>query len=238
MVISIVFEYEVGSQTRAAFERVYGPAGEWARFLRSAEGYLGTELHSPVAATAGDRPGARGEGPEAEARFLVVDRWTSEQAHAAFLAANAPEYERRSRDTARLFRRETRIGVFAPAGPAVSLELDVLPGVFAVCRLDPGAATPREFWSVTRTADELSVICAEEAIPAGATAERGWRALRVAGPLDFAPTGVAAALTTPLAAAGISVLPVATFDTDYLFVREESLARALSALTAAGHTAH
>jgi uncharacterized protein len=238
VVISVVFEYEVLPETRAEFERVYGPEGEWARFFRSADGYVGTELHSPVEAPAGDRPGARGEGPEAGARFLVVDRWTSEQAYAAFLAAHAPEYERRSRDTAPLYRRETRIGVFAAAGPAVLVELDVLPGVFAVCRLDPGADTPREFWSVTRTADELSVICAEEAIPEGARAERGWRALRVAGPLDFVLTGVAAALTTPLAAAGISVLPVATFDTDYLFVREESLASALSALTAAGHTVH
>jgi uncharacterized protein len=237
-VISVVFEYEVGPETRAEFERVYDPEGEWARFFRSAEGYLGTEFHTPVEAPAADRSGAGGEDPEAGARFLVVDRWTSEQAYAAFLADHEAEYERRSRDTARLYRRERRIGVFAPAGPAVSLELDVLPGVFAVCRLDPGADTPREFWSVTRTADELSVICAKEAIPEGARAERGWRALRVAGPLDFALTGVAAALTAPLAAAGISVLPVATFDTDYLFVREESLARALAALTAAGHTAH
>jgi hypothetical protein len=79
------------------------------------------------------------------------------------------------------------------------------------------------------------VICADDAVPPGATVERGWRGLQVAGPLDFALTGVAAALTVPLAAAGISVLPVATFDTDYLFVREPSLAAAVAALTGAGH---
>ena len=150
----------------------------------------------------------------------------------------------------------------------MNVELDLLPGVFAVCRLDadaelPGAPAlnvnqpaasppPRAnepidlpplgtsggaaFWSVTRTADELSVICPEDAIPEGAVVESGWRGLRVAGPLDFALTGVAAALTAPLAEAGISVLPVATFDTDYLFVREDSLPRALAALAAAGHT--
>ena len=120
------------------------------------------------------------------------------------------------------------------------LELDLLPNVFAVCRLDPSAELPDAtgsgaFWSVTRTADELSVICAEEGIPDGAVVEGGWRGLRVAGPLDFALTGVSAALTVPLAAAGVSVLPIATFDTDYLFVREESLPRALAALLAAGH---
>jgi hypothetical protein len=119
-----------------------------------------------------------------------------------------------------------------------------VPGVFAVCRLDAAAELPDAarssagFWSVTRTEHELSVICAEDAIPEGAAVERGWRCLRVAGPLDFALTGVAAALTAPLAAAGVSVLPVATFDTDYLFARESALSQALDALAAAGHAVH
>lgn len=215
--ISVVFEYEVDAESRAEFERVYGSDGEWARFFRGGEGYLGTELH---------RDGAR---------YLLIDRWTSEAAYAAFLAAHAAEYERRSQETAPLYRSETRIGSFARAGASVSVRLDVLPGLFAVCRMVPTAETPAGFWSVTRTADELSVICAEDAIPDGAVVERGWRGLRVAGPLDFALTGVAAALTAPLAAAAVSVLPVATFDTDYLFVREESLLRAIAALAAAGH---
>ena len=107
--------------------------------------------------------------------------------------------------------------------------------MFAVCRLDPLAEPPASFWSVTRTEDELSVICTEDVVPRDAVVERGWRGLQVAGPLDFALTGVAAALTAPLAAAAISVLPVATFDTDYLFVREPSLAAAVAALTGAGH---
>ena len=80
------------------------------------------------------------------------------------------------------------------------------------------------------------MICAAAAVPGGVTAERDWRVLRVAGPLDIELTGVAAALTTPLAAAGVSVLPVATYDTDYLLVRESALAAALAALVAAGHT--
>jgi hypothetical protein len=102
--------------------------------------------------------------------------------------------------------------------------------------LPPDAATPARFWSVTRTEDELSVICVLADVPAGAEVQVGWRGLQVAGPLDFALTGVAAALTAPLAAAGVSVLPVATFDTDYLFVREAALTVAVEALRAAGHT--
>ena len=65
--------------------------------------------------------------------------------------------------------------------------------------------------------------------------QRGWRGLKVVGPLDFALTGVAAALTAPLAAAELSVLVVATYDTDYLFVRESALAAAVAALEVAGH---
>jgi hypothetical protein len=122
----------------------------------------------------------------------------------------------------------------------VVLELELLPGLHAVCRLDAGAAVPTwaaggDFTSVTRTPGELSVICASAAVPGGVSAERDWRVLRVAGPLDFELTGVAAALTAPLAAAGVSVLPVATYETDYVLVRETSLTVALSALAAAGH---
>ena len=64
----------------------------------------------------------------------------------------------------------------------------------------------------------------QDAVPEGALVQRGWRGLQVVGPLDFALTGGAAALTAPLAEAEVSVLPIATYDTDYLFVREETLA--------------
>lgn len=92
------------------------------------------------------------------------------------------------------------------------------------------------FTSVTRTPEELSVVCSQDAVPEAVTAERGWRCLVVAGPLDFALTGIAASLAAPLADAGISVFFVATFDTDYLLVKEDRLADATAALERAGHT--
>jgi hypothetical protein len=120
------------------------------------------------------------------------------------------------------------------------LELALLPDEYAACRLAPDAPLPAwaegdGFCSVTRTADELSVICRQERVPEAVEAVRGWRCLRVTGPLDFGLTGVAAALTAPLAAAEVSVLPVATYDTDYLLVRTDDLPRALAALRSAGH---
>jgi hypothetical protein len=121
------------------------------------------------------------------------------------------------------------------------LALVVLPGTFAVCRLAAGAAPPAWAWagpfaSLTRTADELSVVCAEAAVPAGTLCERGWRCLRVAGTLDFALVGVLASLLVPLAGAGVSTFAVSTFDTDYLLVREADLGRAAEALRTAGHS--
>jgi hypothetical protein len=119
------------------------------------------------------------------------------------------------------------------------LDLVLLPGPYAICRLPADADSPAwavgEFVSVTRTAEELSVVCREEAVPQGVRREGGWRRLRVAGTLDFALVGVLASLLAPLAEADVSVFAVSTFETDYLLVREADLARATEALGAAGH---
>ena len=85
-------------------------------------------------------------------------------------------------------------------------------------------------------ADELSVVCAEGVVPAGVRCDKGWRVFQVAGPLDFALTGILAAIAAPLADAGVSIFAVATFDTDYVMVKEEALAKAVEALRGAGHT--
>ena len=121
------------------------------------------------------------------------------------------------------------------------LTLVVLADQFAICRLAPDAAVPAWAWhgafvSVTRTAEELSIVCDEAAVPeAVAPVERGWRALRVAGALDFALVGILARLSAPLAEAGISIFAISTFDTDYLLVRAADLAAAIEVLGAAGH---
>jgi hypothetical protein len=120
------------------------------------------------------------------------------------------------------------------------LRLRVLPGRLAVARLPGTAALPG--WadgpglvSITRREGELSIVCAEARVPAEVRAERGWRALEVEGPLDFQELGVMHGLTGPLAGAGVSVLTISTYDTDVLVVRQETLARAIEALRAAGY---
>lgn len=119
------------------------------------------------------------------------------------------------------------------------LRISTLPSRLAVCRLAPDAAVPSwvrgSFTSVTRTPDELSVVCEDGAVPEDVQAERGWRALKVEGPIPFEVTGVAAALVAPLAEARISVFLLATFDTDYLLLKEEVLGAAVAILRDRGH---
>lgn len=120
------------------------------------------------------------------------------------------------------------------------LTLTPLPELYAVCRLDQDAPFPTwasssQFISITRTADELSVVCPQSLVPDGVRCERGWRCLRVAGTMDFSMIGVLASLVAPLAEAGISVFVVSTFDTDYLLVKADDLTMATAALRATGH---
>jgi len=89
--------------------------------------------------------------------------------------------------------------------------------------------------SVTRRNDELSIVCAEQRVPAEVRAERGFRALEVQGPIPFEVVGVLRALAVPLGEARISIFAIATFDTDVVMVRELELERAAEALRGAGH---
>jgi putative acetyltransferase len=127
-------------------------------------------------------------------------------------------------------------GTFAPP----RLKLIGVVGLFAVCKLPisspiPSWAMQGDLFSITQTADELSVFCRQEIIPEGIVCERGWRCLRVEGSMPFTLVGVLASLTIAVAKAGIGVFAFSTFDTDYLFVKEGDMPKAVAALRAAGH---
>jgi hypothetical protein len=124
--------------------------------------------------------------------------------------------------------------------PSPQLTLIVMDGRFAICKLPAGASIPAwatagDFYSITRTAEELSVVCSQEAVPEDTVCERDWCCLQVAGPIPSSVVGILASLTTPLADAGISVFAVSTFDTDYLLVKEKDFDSALDALRRHGY---
>jgi hypothetical protein len=125
-------------------------------------------------------------------------------------------------------------------GQGTSLSLSVLEERLAVCQLEPQAeippwATSASFFCVARTPDELSVVCPEGHAPAGIPCERGWRALKLEGPFGFELTGVLASVAAPLARCEVSILAIATYDTDYVLVKEEQLDPAIAALRERGH---
>ncbi len=120
--------------------------------------------------------------------------------------------------------------------------LALLPGRLAVCRMPPDAPLPAwvmhaeaAVWSITRTPRELSVVCDEDALPPSVErAEIGWRAFELEGPVPFDEVGVLAGLAAPLAAAGVPIFALSTYDTDLVLVKEAHLVAARAAWERAG----
>ena len=115
------------------------------------------------------------------------------------------------------------------------------PTEFAVAQWPPGSVMPPEclggsFFSLTGSADELSLVCEARLLPVDTKHDSGWLAFKLRGPFDFALTGILAAVLNPLRDAGVGIFAVSTFDTDYVLVKRERLDAALLALRGAGHT--
>jgi hypothetical protein len=123
------------------------------------------------------------------------------------------------------------------------LAIDVRPDEYTVLRLDPATALPAELFtstglvSVIRTEAELSLVCRSDRAE-GLDAQRvepGWRLLTVRGPLEFSLTGIMAMLAGTLAAAGVALFALSSFDTDHVLVKAGDLDRAVTAFRDAGH---
>jgi uncharacterized protein len=128
------------------------------------------------------------------------------------------------------------------ANPSLfEMNLSLTPDRLTVCRLAPDAPIPawaadaKAFVSITRTADELSIVCAVSLAPADVKKESGWRAFKIEGPLDFGLTGILASVLAPLAQAKISIFAISTYNTDYILVKADKVEAATAALRAAGH---
>jgi uncharacterized protein len=121
-----------------------------------------------------------------------------------------------------------------------SFTLSVLPEKYRILKFPPDSPMPAwaeagEFFSVTRTSEELSIVTACKNVPAEVKVSGKWRALKVHGPFALDEVGVFALLAVPLASAGISIFVISTYDTDYLLVNAEQCDAAVSVLRNAGH---
>lgn len=107
---------------------------------------------------------------------------------------------------------------------------------FAICHLDKHSPLPSwlsikdNFLSITKTDNELSIICPEDQLSGGVLAEKNWRVFKIEGPLGFVLTGIVASLSRPLAEANISILYISSYETDHLMVEEKNLSQTIKIL--------
>jgi hypothetical protein len=123
----------------------------------------------------------------------------------------------------------------------MKLQLSILENFFTIHRFPPNHKIPNqvyesEFYSISKTEDELSIVCSSSTQLNSEKTEIGWSAIKIMGPLDFSLTGVLAKISAVLAEAEISIFAVSTFDTDYILVKSDKLPVAKESLLASGYT--
>jgi len=116
------------------------------------------------------------------------------------------------------------------------LTMKLIKEKYGVCRINPNELIPEwaqnsDFFSITKTCDELSIVCSQDAIPNDIKCEKDWKILKIEGPLDFSLVGILASISTILAQKGISIFAISTYDTDYILVKNKDIDNAIQALT-------
>jgi hypothetical protein len=122
----------------------------------------------------------------------------------------------------------------------IELRFTWIHGQFAICKLPanspiPDWATKGVFTSVTRTTDELSIVCPGDNLPPNVNSQSHWTCLKLEGPFAFSQVGILASFIDPLAANGVPIFAISTYDTDYVLIQEEYWGIAHAALQQAGH---
>ncbi|WP_395589280.1 ACT domain-containing protein [Pseudomonas sp. TR47] len=120
------------------------------------------------------------------------------------------------------------------------VKLNVLAGTYSVCRLGPEELIPtwadgEGFVTISRSQDELSIVCLQSRIPEAIMCDRDWACLKFVGPFAFDETGIVLSVIKPLSESNIGVFVVSTFDGDHMLLKQSDLDKALPLLTAAGH---
>ncbi|NLT52497.1 MAG: ACT domain-containing protein [Ignavibacteria bacterium] len=115
------------------------------------------------------------------------------------------------------------------------MELEIVNGTFSIHKVCPDRKDlldlfNEDFFSITKTNDEISVVCREEIFIKETEVENGWKCLKVKGILDFSLVGIFHSILTELKNAEISVFVISTFNTDYILIKKESFEKAVKVL--------
>ena len=125
-------------------------------------------------------------------------------------------------------------------GERHKLKFRWLPSLYAIVRLAPNATVPDwatrgEFTSITRTAEELSIVCEADNLPSEVHSSHHWICLKLEGPFPFEQTGVLLSFTEPLSSNDIPIFAISTYDTDYVLLQEDYMGNVMDILREAGH---
>ena len=118
------------------------------------------------------------------------------------------------------------------------MELKTLPYKFTVCKLISADAMPADtdFCFTAKTDEEISLVCKTEDVPEKTLArDDGWKGFRITGVLDFSLIGILSKISSILAENKIGIFAVSTYNTDYIFVKEENFDKAIKALKDSGY---
>jgi uncharacterized protein len=115
-----------------------------------------------------------------------------------------------------------------------------LPGAYAIVHFAPDAGVPDwathgDFTSITRTPDELSIVCLAEKLPRDVDSQHHWICLKLEGPFPFELTGVLLSFIEPLSRNGVPIFAISTYDTDYVLLQEDHMGGVMDLLRQAGH---
>lgn len=124
---------------------------------------------------------------------------------------------------------------------APRIKLKILDGSYGIARLPASEAIPAwadgdGFVSITRTDDELSIVCLIDRIPQDVRVDPGWSCFKFQGPFAFDETGIVLSVISPLSTNGIGIFVVSTFDGDHLLVKSNDLEKTADLLANAGHS--
>lgn len=120
------------------------------------------------------------------------------------------------------------------------LTMKLLKEKYGVCRFDNSVSIPSwafegEFYSISKTEDELSIVCLQENIAEGIKSEKDWRVFKVEGPLDFFLVGILSKISGLMAEEGISIFAISTYDTDYILIKEKDISKAIEKFVKQGY---
>ena len=123
---------------------------------------------------------------------------------------------------------------------SANLVLSVLSETFTIHKLSPDTSIPEgilknNFYSISKTENELSLVCSQVIEVQSLQSSKGWKCIKVKGPLDFNLTGILAGISDILTRGKISIFAISTFDTDYILVRSQNLSSARNKLSKAGY---